>query len=356
MSREQRKSDHIEYALKLGDGPLKNGLENVRFVHNCLPELNAVSVDTTFLLRGISLSSPILINAVTGGTQHVTEINRSLAMTAKMAGVALAVGSQYGAVKTGKHYQSFEVVREIYPEGVIFANISALATPQEAAEAVKMVAAQALQIHLNSTQEIVMAEGDRNFAGYLHNIEKMLNAIDVPVIVKETGCGISQAQIQALRQIGISYFDVGGAGGTNFQLIEGARVGNDDLLLKDWGLTTAETLIEAVNTCSREEYIIATGGIRNAMEVLKCLALGADMVGMAGNVLESVMQRGPEKTAAMIQALQKELAELMLLLGCATTRDLRRVPLCFKRELIDYLVCRGFDVRDLAYARRNKTV
>ena len=142
MSREQRKLDHIRYALELGDGPLPNGFTDMHFLHNCLPELAPADIDITTTLGGIKLSVPFLINA----------INRKLAQTAKSVGAAIAVGSQYGAVKSKSSYRSFKVVREVYPNGVVFANVSALATPDEAAEAVKMLDADALQVHLNPAQ------------------------------------------------------------------------------------------------------------------------------------------------------------------------------------------------------------
>lgn len=149
MSREQRKLDHIRYAMELGDGPLPNGFTDMHFLHNCLPELAPADIDITTTLGGIKLSVPFLINAITGGTDNVIDINRKLAQTAKSVGAAIAVGSQYGAVKSKSSYQSFKVVREVYPNGVVFANVSALATPDEAAEAVKMLDADALQVHLN---------------------------------------------------------------------------------------------------------------------------------------------------------------------------------------------------------------
>ena len=142
MSREQRKLDHIRYALELGDGPLPNGFTDMHFLHNCLPELAPADIDITTTLGGIKLSVPFLINAITGGI----DINRKLAQTAKSVGAAIAVGSQYGAVKSKSSYRSFKVVREVYPNGVVFANVSALATPDEAAEAVKMLDADDLSL------------------------------------------------------------------------------------------------------------------------------------------------------------------------------------------------------------------
>ena len=202
MSREQRKLDHIKYALKLGDGPLTNGLENVHFVHNCLPELNPQDIVLSSQFGGIFFLSPFLINAVTGGADAVTEINRRLARAAKKAGAAIAVGSQYGSVKNKTNYQSYEVVRKEYPDGIVFSNTSALATPEEALEAVRMLDADALQIHLNPAQELIMPEGDRDFKGLFANMQRILDKCPVPVIVKETGCGMAARQVKQLLKAG----------------------------------------------------------------------------------------------------------------------------------------------------------
>ena len=173
-------------------------------MHNCLPELNPQDISLSSRFGGILLLSPFLINAVTGGAEAVTEINRRLAQSAKKAGAALAVGSQYGAVKRKTNYYSYEVVREEYPDGVIFANTSALATPEEALEAVKMIDADALQIHLNPAQELIMPEGDREFKGLFANMQRILDKCCVPVIVKETGCGMAARQVKQLLKAGFT--------------------------------------------------------------------------------------------------------------------------------------------------------
>ncbi len=351
MSREQRKLDHIKYALKLGDGPQSNGLEDVHFVHNCLPELNPQDIDISSRFGGILLLSPFLINAVTGGADAVTEINRRLAQAAKKSGAALAVGSQYGAVRHKTNYHSYEVVREEYPDGVIFANTSALATPEEALEAVRMIDADALQIHLNPAQELIMPEGDREFKGLFYNMQRILEKSTVPVIVKETGCGMAARQIKQLLKAGFACFDAGGAGGTNFPAIESARYGGTTLL-NSWGLNTAQTLLELGGVCMDGAFIAATGGIRSGMDAAKCLALGADMVGMAGNVLAAAVNEGADAAAEIILQAEEELKMLMLLAGAADVRSLRSKPLYFTGALLDFMQCRGWDAPELARSRR----
>ena len=289
MSREQRKLDHIKYALKLGDGPLTNGLENVHFVHNCLPELNPQDIVLSSQFGGIFFLSPFLINAVTGGADAVTEINRRLARAAKKAGAAIAVGSQYGSVKNKTNYQSYEVVREEYPDGIVFANTSALATPEEALEAVRMLDADALQIHLNPAQELIMPEGDRDFKGLFANMQRILDKCPVPVIVKETGCGMAAA---------------------------------------------------------------ACGGIRSGLDAAKALALGADIAGMAGNVLEAAVNKGEDAAAEIILQAEEELRMLMLLTGSSDIKSLRAKPLYFTGSLLDFMQCRGWEPAEVARSRR----
>lgn len=351
MAREQRKLDHIQYALELGDGPCSNGLADVHFVHNCLPELAPADIDITTTLGGIKLSVPFLVNAITGGTDNVTVINRKLAQTAASIGAAIAVGSQYGAVKAKSNYQSFDVVRETYPEGVIFANVSALATPAEAQEAVKMLAANALQIHLNPAQELVMPEGDRNFQGLFNNMRRILETVQVPVIVKETGCGIAAEQFQQLLAAGFTWFDIGGSGGTNFPEIEARRTDVATTILAGWGLPTAYSLIEGNSVCSANNILVASGGIRDGLAAAQAFALGTDLVGMAGNVLRCVMESGVEAAQQNLTEIINDLRLVLLLTGSRNLQALRKRPVYFTGALREFLLCRGYDIVKLGANR-----
>lgn len=352
MSREQRKLDHIRYALELGDGPLTNGFADVHFLHNCLPELAPADIDITTTLGGIKLSVPFLINAITGGTDNVIEVNRKLAQTAKFIGAAIAVGSQYGAVKNKSSYQSFEVVREVYPEGIIFANVSALATPEEAAEAVNMLFADALQIHLNPAQELVMPEGDRDFKSFLDNMCRILEQSKVPVIVKETGCGMAAEQIRQMLAAGFTWFDIGGAGGTNFPAIEAKRFTSQKSVLADWGISTAKTLAEAFSVCRRNNVIIASGGIRDGMTAAKAFALSADAVGMSGNILRYIMEDSVEEAQKALTEIISDLKLVMLLTGCKNLKTLRQAPLYFTGELREFLLDRDYDIAKISSGRK----
>ena len=173
MTREQRKLDHIRYAVELGDGNRRTGLEEIRFLHNCLTAVEPDRVDISTRIGNLVLPVPVFIDAITGGASEVKEINRKLAAVAGRAGVAMAVGSQYGAVKEDRHEDTYAVIREENPDGIFFANVSALVTPEEAKAAVAMIGADALEIHLNAAQELIMPEGDKTFSLIKENLARL---------------------------------------------------------------------------------------------------------------------------------------------------------------------------------------
>jgi len=335
--REARKSDHVKYALTLPDGPLTTGFDDVHIMHNCLPEINCETVSLATEIAGIELEQPIIINAMTGGGPTLGEINRKLAIIARETHCAMAVGSQYGAVITKENWDSFKIARQENPQGVIFANVSALAKVEQAQEAVDMLEAQALQIHLNVAQELVMAEGERNFVGYLKAIEDICSKLTVPIIVKETGCGMARAQIKALTNVGVNIIDVGGAGGTNFPAIEAARYKATDQALIDWGIPTVISLLEAVHVLGKNNGIVASGGLRSATDFLKALALGANAGAMAGNLLRILIAGSEEAGCTRIIKLQSYLRDLMVLTNSRRVQDISKTPVYFTGELFQAL-------------------
>jgi isopentenyl-diphosphate delta-isomerase len=339
-SRESRKNDHIKYALSLSDGPVKTGFSDIHVMSNCLPEVDLDRVSLATNLPGVqTLTHPFIINAMTGGAASLETVNRQLAIVAKETGSAMAVGSQYGSVKSHNYSDSFRVVRLENPQGIIFANVSALATVSDGQCAVDMVEAQALQIHLNAAQELAMAEGDRKFSGYLRAIEKLCHSLSVPVIVKETGCGMAKGEIKALLNVGVKIIDIGGAGGTNFPAIEGARFKGANQELSTWGIPTAISLLEAVAVCGKQQGIVATGGIRTAMDTLKALILGANAVGMAGNILKNLTDGGVEYAVEELNKLKHNLQDFMVLTGCKTISQLKDVPVYYTGEVLSAKQC-----------------
>ncbi len=353
MERAQRKLEHIKYALELGDGPMSTHFEDIRFLHNCLPETNPADIILSVEFLGKQLRLPFLIDAITGGTDAVTDVNAKLSQVAAKLGIAMAVGSQYGAVRDNKGYASYEVVRKYNPDGVVLGNISALATPAQAREAVKMLNADALEVHLNPAQELMMQEGDKDFKGLLDNLLRIRDGVDVPVIVKETGCGIAAEEYARLKVQGFTCFDCAGAGGTNFPAIEAARYGKE--LARDfveWGLPTAWTLLDGAVTCGESDTLIGSGGIRSAGDVAKAFALGADVVGISGIVLRLVQESGVDAAVAYFENLSVQLTNYLLLLGVKEPCALRNVPVIFQGETVNYIVNRGYDLVALSKKRR----
>ena len=344
MTREQRKVDHIRYALKLSDGNHRTGLEDVRFLHNCLTPVDPDRVDVSTRIGNLVMPVPVFIDAITGGAAEVKEINRKLAAVAKHTGVAMAVGSQYGAVKADRYGDTFAVIREENPDGIFFANVSALVTRSEAKAAVEMIGADALEVHLNTAQELIMPEGDKQFSVIKENLARLQDCTEVPVIIKETGCGMAAEQIRALQSMGFTCFNVAGYGGTSFAAIEASR----GKVLRhakfaDWGIPTAWSLIDAVHVAQPWDTLIASGGIRNGWHAAQAIALGADAVAMSGNILDVLLQKGEEAAAAYLQDVIADLKDIMVLTGSRTVRDLQQAPLVFTGDALGFIQSRGYE-------------
>lgn|SRR5690554_3401832 len=281
MSISKRKDEHIKYALKQDNKT--NDFDSIKLEHFSLPEFNfdEVNLQTNYL--SFKSSYPIYINAMTGGSDKAYEINKKLAYYAEHFNIPLVVGSQSAALKDPSLINSYKVVREINPTGVIVANVSANATLEEATRAVEMINANALSIHINVIQELVMNEGDRDFKHWQQNIKHIVENLNVPVIVKEVGFGMSKETINTLINLGVKYIDVSGKGGTNFAEIERRRNNNDDLTFENLGISTVESLN---NAASFDVTFFASGGIRNALDIFKALHLGASSVGLSAFFLK----------------------------------------------------------------------
>lgn len=349
--RQSRKLDHIAYSLKLSDGPGTTGLEDILLLHNCLPELALEDVELSTSVAGLHFSCPLFINAITGGARDVTDINRQLARVARTCNIPMAVGSQAAALEDVNVQESFQVVREEYPEGIIIANIGGSASVEDAWRAVAMIEADALQIHLNVAQELAMQEGDRGFRGYTENIKTIIAHMQVPVLVKEVGFGIAREQAQQLQQFGVAAIDVGGSGGTNFAQIETARSATaQHSFLSSWGIPTAVSLIEVITAVTAKTDVIASGGFRTAEDIIKALSLGAKAIGIAGPCLQVLLTQGVEALIEFLTRLKFELSCMMLLTGSASVGELRHKPLIITGRTEKWLEKRGIDTS--LYAKR----
>ncbi|MFD2445871.1 type 2 isopentenyl-diphosphate Delta-isomerase [Bacillus sp. CGMCC 1.16607] len=345
MTRAKRKWEHIQYALQDLKQNNSSGFNDVTFVHQSLPNLALVEISLKHFIGELPLSSPIFINAMTGGGgEQTTRINGQLAIIANELGMAMAVGSQMSALKDPVEKGSYEIVRKENPTGIIFANLGSEASVEQAKMAVEMIAANALQIHLNVVQEITMPEGDRDFRGALKRIENIVHQINVPVIIKEVGFGMSKETVEKLFSIGVTAVDVGGYGGTNFAFIENARRMEELTFFNDWGIPTAISIVEAKSACPSCS-IISSGGIKQSLDIVKSIALGADAVGLAGFFLKPLIENGLEDTIQKARKLEEEIRYMMLALGVRSIKELQNVPLVISGNVHHWLKERGINTQ-----------
>jgi len=332
---EIRKKQHIENFLK-SCSEAKNYFDDIILENNSMPELDFSDIDPSIIFLNKKSDYPIIINAITGGFDGAIDINRNLALLAKKFNIPIAVGSQSLGVK-GVGVESYKIVRETLGDGTVISNVSANTDLKKAVCAIEMINADAVQLHLNVAQEICMKEGDRNFKGVIKNIEKIAKSISVPVIVKEVGFGISGKLAKRLSEIGISYIDIGGKGGTNFIEIEDLR--NDEMDFSDlynWGIPTPLSLVQCVKA-SPKLNIVSSGGIKKAEDVVKSLCLGSKMAAISGVILKELLLNGYGQSEKFMHELLYKTKILMLLTGSRTLCDLKNVNVFIKGDLKDIL-------------------
>ena len=348
MSRSERKWDHIRYALETGQKRL-TAFDDIQFIHQSLPNINVSDVSIHQKIGELSLSSPIFINAMTGGGGEKTySLNKQLAMVAREAGLAIAVGSQMAALKDKSERYTYEVVRKENPSGVLIANLGSEATPDLAKAAIEMIEANALQIHLNVIQELAMPEGDREFYGALRRIEKIVKEVNVPVIVKEVGFGMSKETVESLSTVGVSLVDIGGFGGTNFAEIENKRSNKSQAYFNQWGIPTAISICEAAH--ASRVPIIGSGGFTSSYDIAKGIALGASATGFAGHFLKILVEEGIDILNDEISSLHYQLKFIMTALGAKSISDLQRTPIMISGQTYHWLTQRGIDTK--TYSQR----
>lgn len=296
---EQRKADHIRINLEedVGFDAVTTGLERYRFEHNAVPELDLTAVDISTEFLGKRLRAPLLISSMTGGTGEASLINRRLAEAAEETGIAMGVGSQRAAIESPELAETFQI-RDFAPNALLFANLGAVQLNygygvDECRRAVDMLEADALILHFNPLQEAVQPEGDTKFAGLLARVAAVCAALDVPVIAKEVGWGFSAENARRLVACGVAAIDVAGAGGTSWSQVEMHRAPTERhrrvaATFVDWGIPTADAVL-VVRAVAPELPVIASGGLRNGLDIAKAVALGAELGGMAGPFLRAAV-------------------------------------------------------------------
>lgn len=331
-TRRDRKKEHIDFFLKTTHE--QNTLfDDIYLEHNAIPELNFEEIDTLTYFVGKRVDYPIMINAITGGTEFSREINRYLSDIAYKFNIPIAVGSQTIGLDDAESAESFRVVRDTVKDGVVIANLSANMNLSQVKKAIEMIEADAVQLHLNVVQELVMKEGDREFRGILNNIGNIVENTHIPVIVKEVGFGISKDVALRLYDVGVRYIDISGKGGTNFIEIEGRRSEEKDFSdIYSWGIPTALSLLQCVDL-KDDLNIISSGGIGDSQDVIKSLCIGAKMVGISGKILRRLLEEGYDSAYNYVDEMTYKLKILMLLLGKKDVSQLKEVPYKIKGEL-----------------------
>jgi isopentenyl-diphosphate delta-isomerase len=332
----QRKDDHLNISLEKDvRSALTTGLEKFYFVHRALPELDLASLDPSLSLFGKTLAAPILISSMTGGTEQAGEINQHLAEAAQEVCVAMGVGSQRAALEHLEQIPTFTITRKVAPDILLFANLGAVQLNygyglDECRRAVDMIQADALILHLNPLQEAVQAGGDTNFAGLAKKIEEVCKKLEVPVVVKEVGWGISERTAKLLADCGVAAIDVAGAGGTSWSQVEMHRAPdefNHDLAATfvGWGIPTADSILN-VKKAAPSMTIFASGGLKDGLDIAKCIALGATLGGMAGNFLKAAAV-SREKAIEAVKLTKRQIELTMFAAGVGTLEDLKQTKL-----------------------------
>jgi isopentenyl-diphosphate delta-isomerase len=336
---QKRKDDHLDLALR-GDVSFRRTtlFEQVRFVHDALPELCFDQIDTSTTVMGKKLRVPFLIAGMTGGTDRAKQINRELAALAEARGYAFGLGSQRAMLKDPAATESY-AVRDVAPTTLLLGNVGAVQAAQLKTEQVRAlvdaVGADGLCVHLNPAQELIQEEGDRDFRGGLDALGRLSRELGVPVVAKETGCGISSAVARRLRSAGVEHVDVSGAGGTSWVAVETHRASEERRGLGetfwDWGIPTAASV--AFASAHGFSSVFATGGVATGLDVAKAIALGATAAGFARSVLKALDDGGRGGAERWLDRLETELKTAMLLVGAKDLAALRRVPRVVLGEL-----------------------
>lgn len=329
---QRRKDDHLDLCAT-DDVAFKGTttlLECVQLMHQSLPDLDVDQIDTSVTLLGKSLRLPIVIAAMTGGTERAAEVNRDLASIAEARGLGFGLGSQRAMQRQPNTAWTYQV-REWAPKTLILGNVGVVQARELAskdiAEMVREIGADALCVHLNPAQEIVQPGGDRDFRGGVDTFKRLVAELPVPVVGKETGCGLSLQTALKLKAAGVRTVDTSGAGGTSWVGVETLRAEGDQArlgnLLWDWGIPTAVSVHACVKVGMET---IATGGIQSGVDVVRALVLGASAAGIARPMLQAHVRGGKEEAERFVDQIEREIRAVMLLTGASSIAELRKLP------------------------------
>jgi isopentenyl-diphosphate delta-isomerase len=333
---ETRKSDHIKINLEQDvRSGLTTGLERYHFVHEALPEMDLDAINSSLTLFGKKLDAPILISSMTGGTEQAGVINQRLAEAAEEYHVAMGVGSQRAALEDSQQIATYSIARKVAPNILLFANLGAIQLNagfglKECRRAVDMLQADALFLHLNPLQEALQNGGDTNFSGLASKVAGICEKLEVPVIVKEVGWGISERTARILAECGVAAIDVAGAGGTSWSQVEMRRTSDDftrqlAATFINWGIPTAASILN-VKKAAPNLTIFASGGLKDGLDIVKCIALGATLGGFAGQFLKAAAI-SREKVSELLRFTRQQIQVSMFGAGANDLSALREIKL-----------------------------
>ncbi|MBM7694186.1 isopentenyl-diphosphate delta-isomerase [Peribacillus deserti] len=338
-SISDRKNEHIRISLEedVSSKNITTGLEKYRFIHQALPELDFKDINLSSSFLGKRVKTPFVISSMTGGTQQAMEINKNLALAAQARGWSMGLGSTRAALESPEQAYTFQV-RKYAPHIPLFANLGAVQlnygfTMDDCRKIIALTEADALVLHLNSLQEVFQTGGDTNFKGLMTKIESLCTHLDVPVGIKEVGWGIDGVLAKKLSELGVSFIDSAGSGGTSWSQVEKLRSA-DPLKIKaaeafiDWGIPTSECIVSA-RKHGYSGMLLASGGITNGVEAAKAIALGADLAGFG----RSILHRAAESSDALINLLnliELEFKIVMFGIGAESMNQLKNTPYLIK--------------------------
>ncbi|MDY6958283.1 MAG: type 2 isopentenyl-diphosphate Delta-isomerase [Halobacteriota archaeon] len=344
-----RKLDHLKICTRETVESNTSDFQNIKIVHKATPEIDKRDIDLSISFLGRRFQMPFMIASMTGGHPGTMKVNESLAKAAEELQIGIGVGSQRAALEDPEQEDSFRVMRDNAPDIFIYGNIGAAQLKEYGVEgvekAVEMIDANAIAIHLNFLQEAIQPEGEANGRGVINSIKELSSSIKVPVIVKETGAGISYSVAEDLAKAGVSAIDVGGVGGTSWAGVEVYRaIAEGDKLLEDmgklfwdWGLPTPVCIAECASVGIP---IIASGGIRTGLDIAKSIALGADLCSAALPFTKPALN-GPHEVIELLERMREELKVAMFLSGSINVEELKKAQIVLLGKTREMIVQRG---------------
>lgn len=334
-----RKKDHVEFTVNdKTQYTQTTGFETLRFTHNALPEVEFKDISTETSLLGRTFSFPLFISSMTGGYADAEQVNAIIAEFCEDKDLPFGVGSQRAMLEDDSLTETFSIVRKKAPNAFICSNIGGAQLigglqREKLRKMIDSIEADAAIVHLNPLQELMQPEGDRNFKGILKGIENLVKEASIPVIVKETGAGISSYVAKRLLNVGVSVIDVAGAGGTSWAKVENLRPSNSspNIHFDDWGISTKDCLINISKLqWERSFEVIASGGIRSASDIAKSFCLGADFVATAQPIIKAIHENGYDGLDSLFSQWEQDLKIILLLLGCERPEMLNKAHLIEK--------------------------